>query len=50
MLLFHQSTMRIYIAFGKCFYICDVVIAKFLFITFLIHKQEFVFRPCSYLK
>jgi len=36
-LLFHQSTTR-------CFYICDVVIAKSLYITFLIHKEQFAFQ------
>jgi len=33
--------MRIilYISFDKCFYNCDVVVKKYLYITFLIHKE-----------
>jgi len=27
----------------KCFYICDVVVVKSLYMKFLIHKEQFAF-------
>jgi len=42
MLLFHQST--IYIAFDNCFYICDAVVVKSLYFTFLIQREQFAFQ------
>ena len=44
MFLFHQST--IYIAIDKCFYICDAVVVKSLYITFLIHRKVCIPSPC----
>jgi len=31
-------------AFEKCFYTYDVVVVKSLYITFLIHKEQFAFQ------
>jgi len=42
MLLHHQST--IYIAFDNCFYVCDAVVVKSLYVTFLIHREQFAFQ------
>jgi len=42
MLQFHQST--IYIAFDNCFYIFGAVVVKSLYITFLIHREQFAFQ------
>jgi len=33
-----------YIAFDKCFYNCDIVAEKSLYILFLIHKKQFAFQ------
>ena len=33
-----------YITFDICFYNCDMVAAKFLYILFLIHKKQFAFQ------
>jgi len=34
----------LYIAFDKCFYICDVEVVKSLYIAFLIHKEKFALQ------
>jgi len=34
----------LYIAFGKCFYICDAVVVKSLYVTFAIQKEQFAFQ------
>jgi len=40
--------MRIVYCVDKCFYICDVVVVRFLYITFLIHKEQFAFQAHAY--
>jgi len=37
---FISQPRTLYSAFDKCFYICDVVVVKSLYITFLIHKKN----------
>jgi len=48
---FISQPCALYIAFDKCFYICDVVVVKSLYIAFLIHKEQFAFKSmhCEYL-
>jgi len=40
---FIYQTCVLYSAFDKCFYICGVVVVKSVYITFLVHKEQFAF-------
>jgi len=42
-----SATHALYNTFDKCFYICDVAGVKSLYITFLIHKEQFALVPKS---
>jgi len=46
MFYFINQPCAIYIAFDKCFYICDVVVVKSFYITFLIQKKVCIPSPC----
>jgi len=41
---FITQPCALYITFDKCFYICDVVVVKSLYIIFLIHKEQFALQ------
>jgi len=41
---FINQPSTLYIVFDKCFYICDVVVIKFLYIIFLIYREQFAFQ------
>jgi len=41
---FISQPCALHITFDKCFYNCDVVVEKYLYVTFLIHKKQFAFH------
>jgi len=40
----NHAHCSLYVAFDKCFYICDVVVVKSFYIAFLVHKEQFAFQ------